>query len=183
MKSQFSLTFKDLHASPQNFWIIVQFFWFPGSMQFSHIVCCRLPLPRIENPRKPSQVSSLSITCSHGQYRQAFRTEPHWPTFGLRGNQHGSKEELFLYPAWRCGPYMAMQPYQLKYWDASQMVLVVKNHLQCRRRKKYRFKPWVGKIPWVGGHGNPLQYPCLGNPMDGGAWWATVHRSQRVRHN
>ena len=24
------------------------------------------------------------------------------------------------------------------------------------------------------GNGNPLQYSCLGNPMDGGAWWATV---------
>ena len=26
-----------------------------------------------------------------------------------------------------------------------------------------------------GGHGNPLQYSCLENPMDGGAWRATVH--------
>ena len=25
------------------------------------------------------------------------------------------------------------------------------------------------------GNGNPLQYSCLGNPMDRGAWWATVH--------
>ena len=25
-------------------------------------------------------------------------------------------------------------------------------------------------------HGNPLQYTCLGNPMDRGAWWAIVHR-------
>ena len=25
------------------------------------------------------------------------------------------------------------------------------------------------------GNGNSLQYPCLENPMDGGAWWATVH--------
>ena len=25
------------------------------------------------------------------------------------------------------------------------------------------------------GNGTPLQYSCLGNPMDGGAWWATVH--------
>ena len=24
-------------------------------------------------------------------------------------------------------------------------------------------------------NGTPLQYPCLQNPMDGGAWWATVH--------
>ena len=27
-----------------------------------------------------------------------------------------------------------------------------------------------------GGHGNPLQYSCLGKPMDRGDWWATVHR-------
>ena len=26
------------------------------------------------------------------------------------------------------------------------------------------------------GDGTPLQYSCLENPMDGGAWWATVHR-------
>ena len=26
-----------------------------------------------------------------------------------------------------------------------------------------------------GEQGNPLQYSCLENPMDGGAWWATVH--------
>ena len=25
------------------------------------------------------------------------------------------------------------------------------------------------------GNGSPLQYSCLENPMDGGAWWATVH--------
>ena len=25
------------------------------------------------------------------------------------------------------------------------------------------------------GNGNSLQYSCLGNPMDRGAWWATVH--------
>ena len=27
-----------------------------------------------------------------------------------------------------------------------------------------------------GGNGNPLQYSCLKNPIDRGAWWATVHR-------
>ena len=39
----------------------------------------------------------------------------------------------------------------------------------------------VGLIPeWErspgGGHGNPLQYSCLENPMDRGAWRAIVHR-------
>ena len=32
-----------------------------------------------------------------------------------------------------------------------------------------------------GGQGNPLQYPCLGNPMDRGAWWAEVHRVAKGR--
>ena len=38
----------------------------------------------------------------------------------------------------------------------------------------------AGSIPELGrssreGHGNPLQYSCLGNPVDGGAWHDTVH--------
>ena len=33
------------------------------------------------------------------------------------------------------------------------------------------YKPLVGE-----GNGTPLQYSCLENPMDGGAWWAAVHR-------
>ena len=45
---------------------------------------------------------------------------------------------------------------------------------QCRRCKRQGFDPWVGKIPWIG-NGNPLQYSCLGNSVDRGAWWATVH--------
>ena len=38
----------------------------------------------------------------------------------------------------------------------------------------------TGSIPGLGrphgeGNGNPLQYSCLENPMDRGAWWAAVH--------
>ena len=38
-----------------------------------------------------------------------------------------------------------------------------------------------GSIPGLerspgGGHGNPLQYSCLGGTMDNGVWWAIVHR-------
>ena len=35
--------------------------------------------------------------------------------------------------------------------------------------------PGPGRSPG-GRHGNPLQYSCLENVMDRGAWWATVHR-------
>ena len=31
-------------------------------------------------------------------------------------------------------------------------------------------------LPNGEGNGTPLQYSCLENPMDGGAWWAAVHR-------
>ena len=31
------------------------------------------------------------------------------------------------------------------------------------------------------GNGTPLQYSCMENPMDGGAWWATVHRVAKSR--
>ena len=46
----------------------------------------------------------------------------------------------------------------------------------------------LGSIPGQGrspgeGNGNPLQYSCLENSMDGEAWWATVHRSQTVGHD
>ena len=43
---------------------------------------------------------------------------------------------------------------------------MVKNHLQCRRPG---FDPWV-RSPG-GGNGNPLQYSCMENLMDRGAWW------------
>ena len=42
--------------------------------------------------------------------------------------------------------------------------------------------PGSGRSPSVGS-GNPLQYSCLGNPMDRGAWRATVHGVARVRHD
>ena len=45
-----------------------------------------------------------------------------------------------------------------------------------------------GLIPGSGrsrgeGNGNLLQYSCLGNPVDRGSWWDTVHGVTRVRHN
>ena len=40
--------------------------------------------------------------------------------------------------------------------------------------------PGSGKSP-EGGDGNPLQYSCLGNLRDKGAWWATVHKIAKSR--
>ena len=46
---------------------------------------------------------------------------------------------------------------------------------QCRR---WGFDPWVREISW-GRNGNPLQYSCLGNPMDRGTWGLHSMDSQK----
>ena len=40
----------------------------------------------------------------------------------------------------------------------------------------------LGRCPG-GVHGDPLQYSCLENPIDRGAWVVTVHRVTKVRHD
>ena len=64
----------------------------------------------------------------------------------------------------------------------AQVVLVIKNPPANAGDKRSRFDPWVGKIP-AGGHGNPLQYSYLENPMDRGACRVTVMGLQIVRHD
>ena len=64
---------------------------------------------------------------------------------------------------------------------ASQVALVLKNLLANAGDIRD-----VGSILGSGrspgeGHGSPLQYSCLENPKDRGAWWATVHRVTKSR--
>ena len=56
------------------------------------------------------------------------------------------------------------------------MELVVKNlPANAGDKKDMGLIPGLGRSPG-GGHGNPLQYSCLENPMNRGAWWAIVRR-------
>jgi len=58
----------------------------------------------------------------------------------------------------------------------SQMVLVVKNlPANAGDVRETGSISGLERSP-AGGHGNPLHYSCLENPMERGAWWATVHR-------
>ena len=64
-------------------------------------------------------------------------------------------------------------------WDHSESATVFEIHHTggsdksriCLQRRRPWFSSWVKKIPWRG-HGYPLQYPCLENSTDRGAWWA-----------
>ena len=63
---------------------------------------------------------------------------------------------------------------------SSQVVLVVKNlPANAGDIKDSGFIPGSGRSHE--GYGNPLQYSCLENPMDGGAWWAMVYRVTKSR--
>ena len=60
------------------------------------------------------------------------------------------------------------------------VVQVVKNQLAMQ-------ETWVQSLGWEdspgGGYGHPLQYSCLENRMDRGAWWATVHGDCKETHD
>ena len=69
--------------------------------------------------------------------------------------------------------------------------LLVYTHLICLFSAKDTLPWWrqnasitalAGAVSLIGeGNGTPLQYSCLENPMDGGAWWATVHGVSKSR--
>ena len=60
------------------------------------------------------------------------------------------------------------------------MAQMIKN-LPAMQETKVQSLGWEG--PPVGGHGSPLRYSCLENPMDRGAWQATAHGVAKSQHN
>ena len=58
---------------------------------------------------------------------------------------------------------------------ASQVALVLKNPpANAGDARDVTSIPGLGRSPGIG-NGNPLQYSCLGNPIDRGVWQATIH--------
>ena len=85
------------------------------------------------------------------------------PIFALRINRH-----LFLKKEFQI-------PEVMSHLRASQVVLVVKNPpVNAVNAGDEGLIPGSGRSPGKG-NGNPLQYSCLENPKDGGAWWAVVY--------
>ena len=82
-------------------------------------------------------------------------------------------------------PWVRKIPWRRK-WQPTPVFLPRESH---RQRSLVCYSPWGGKgsgtterlhvdfsLSCTGeGNGNPLQYSCLENPRDGGAWWAAVY--------
>ena len=94
---------------------------------------------------------------------------------GLVGNilWESSTERWPLVPV-RCDQFVCRIPWVGR--EVRTLVAqIVKNAPAMQERQEtLNSIPGSGRPPREG-HGNPLQYSCLENPMDRGAWWATVH--------
>ena len=78
-------------------------------------------------------------------------------------------------------PYLAWFKFHFGLIRASQVVLLIKHPpANAGNARDLGLIPGSGISPGEG-HGNPLQYSCLENPMDRGAWWATVHGVAKSR--
>ena len=60
------------------------------------------------------------------------------------------------------------------YWELPQWLSSKESTCSAGATGDMGSVPVLGRSP-EGGHGKPLQYSCLENPMDREAWWATVH--------
>ena len=62
-----------------------------------------------------------------------------------------------------------------KYNFRASQVVLGRTDLPMQETRDAGLIPGLGRSPGEG-NGNPLQYSCLENSMDRGAWWVTVHR-------
>ena len=137
-------------------WLLTTAFHHKGANTeafFSHL------LPLLQIPPLSAEVTSRRLK---EQKPFSSMTSLHFSLVPLLGARH-----------WRLGYLKATTCVgQMRKWLwASWVVLVVKN--PPASAGDTCFIPGSGRSPGVG-NGNPLLYLCLENPMDRGAWWATV---------
>ena len=75
--------------------------------------------------------------------------------------------------------YLSLRQVHIPFLPLS-VFLLFKTYLTMEKISSLSF--WKDLPQYYGeGNGTPLQYSCLENPMDGGAWWAAVHRVVKSR--
>ena len=138
------------------------------------------PAPALTAHLCPHIWHSPSWTTLHGECQLQWQmTQINF--LPMEGGPLGSPSKRWLYYKEKFSPPFLC--YLMAPNWASQVAPVVKNPpANVGDAKKLGSVPGWGRSPGEG-NGNPLQYSCLENPMDGGAWRATVHGSHRVRHD
>ena len=65
--------------------------------------------------------------------------------------------------------------------NQTQKICPIFSSMKSSKPGKIQLEIGIGITLGREGNGTPLQYSCLENPMDGGAWWAAVHGVTRSR--
>ena len=77
---------------------------------------------------------------------------------------------MHIYATLKCNIYIHI-------WREKKRNFIMNTHMPTIQPKKKASQPQLRSVGWEGaGHGIPLQYSCLENPVDRGAWRDTVHR-------
>ena len=114
-------------------------------------------------------LSSAGVTGSIPGKGDKFPRVSWWPGWGERRRRRRRK-----------GSHLRTS----KGFPMTSLAAQIVKHLPTMRKTRVRS---LGREDPPGeGNGNPPQYSCLGNPTDGGAWWATAHgvakRPVRLSH-
>ena len=131
-------------------WGEVRAWAWPAQRRLSHMVLyigCSCPTGKVRDHNKLDRV--LLVTRKNRQ----------GSTYVLTQTPHHKQAKPF---------HVFYIVYGLPWWFSGKESAFA---MQCRRS---RFKPWVRKIPWRR-KWQPIPVFLPGNPMDRGAWWATVH--------
>ena len=118
-----------------------------------------------------------------GAWRGLWRVRHSWvtTTFTFKDIQDKLSSRQLYTGAWRAGPRSGLAIWIVSHYiDGIHVILqgalvVKKLPANAGDIRDAGSIPGLGRTPG-GGHGNPLQYCCLENPMERGAWWTIVHR-------
>ena len=114
-----------------------------------------------------------------GALRTIQRPLSSWTQFTSNHLADGSSQESFLSISWSIhktsDKFPTLSHLGLPKWRSGK-----ESPWQCRRWNRCGVNPGLGRSSGVG-NGNQLQYSCLENSMDRGAWQATVHGVEKSR--
>ena len=129
--------------------------------------------------RDENHLSELSND-SMNPWRRKWQSTP----VLLPGKSHGQRS-LVSYSPWGCQESDSTEPLHFHFHFGTQGRSRRLNdaYILQTRNGEHRTDLYSRAPQSSTQFGTPLQYSCLENPMDGGAWWAAVHGVARVGHD
>ena len=133
-----------------------------------------------KRPEKFASIIPALVPWAQGRRQRIFSwiyPKGKWPNVTWN-----SKEQFcFFFLAGKCSKKSFSTDLLFRYWSTNFLCSSVGKESACNAGDPGS-NPGSGRSPGEG-NGNPLQYSCLENPTDRGAWQAIVHGIARVRHD